>query len=58
MSSKKDDYMLSDLNFSDEDLKMASEMIEIIEDALSPRYPDIKFDDLLLWWLACAHADA
>ena len=58
MSSKKDDYMLSSLTFSEEDLQMASEMIRVIEDALWPRYPDIKFDDLLLWWLASAPADA
>ena len=58
MSSKKDDYMLPDLNFSTEDLQTASEMIEIIEEALAYDYPEIKFQDLLFWWLASAPADA
>jgi len=58
MSSKKDDYMLPDLNFSNEDLQTASEMIEIIEEALAYDYPEIKFQDLLFWWLASAPADA
>ena len=58
MSNKKDDYMLPDLNFSTEDLQTASEMIEIIEEALAYDYPEIKFQDLLFWWLASAPADA
>ena len=58
MSSKKDDYMLPDLNFSTEDLQTASEMIEIIEEALAYDYPEIKFQDLLFWWLTSAPADA
>ena len=40
MSSKKDDYMLPDLNFSNEDLQTASEMIDIIEEALAYDYPN------------------
>ncbi len=58
MSSKKDDYMLPNLTFSEEDLQTASEMIEIIEEALAYDYPEIKFQDLLFWWLASAPADA
>ncbi len=58
MSNKKDDDMLPNLNFSDEDLQTASEMIEIIEEALAYDYPEIKFQDLLFWWLASAPADA
>ena len=58
MSNKKDDDMLPSLNFSDEDLQTASEMIEIIEEALAYDYPEIKFQDLLFWWLASAPADA
>ena len=58
MRNKKDDYMLPDLNFSTEDLQTASEMIEIIEEALAYDYPEIKFQDLLFWWLASAPADA
>ena len=50
--------MLPNLNFSDEDLQTASEMIEIIEEALAYDYPEIKFQDLLFWWLASAPADA
>ena len=50
--------MLPDLNFSNEDLQTASEMIEIIEEALAYDYPEIKFQDLLFWWLASAPADA
>ena len=58
MSSKKDNYMLPNLTFSEEDLQTASEMIEIIEEALAYDYPEIKFQDLLFWWLASAPADA
>ncbi len=58
MSSKKDDYMLSSLTFSEEDPQTASEMIEIIEEALAYDYPEIKFQALLFWWLASAPADA
>lgn len=58
MSNKKDDDMLPNLNFSDEDLQTASEMIEIIEEALAYDYPEIKFQDLLFWWLTSAPADA
>jgi len=58
MSNKKDDDMLPNLNFSDEDLQTASEMIEIIEEALASDYPEIKFQDLLFWWSVSAPADA
>ena len=58
MSSKKDNYILPNLTFSEEDLQTASEMIEIIEEALAYDYPEIKFQDLLFWWLASAPADA
>ena len=50
--------MLPNLTFSEEDLQTASEMIEIIEEALAYDYPEIKFQDLLFWWLASAPADA
>lgn len=58
MSTKKDNYMLSNLTFSEEDLQMASEMIDAIEMGLKTKHPKIKFENLLLWWLLCAPADA
>jgi len=41
-----------------DDLKFATEVKELIEDALLDQYPYVMFEHVLLWWLTCPPAEA
>lgn len=54
MSTKGKKKML----VSKDDLKFATEVKELIEDALLDQYPYVMFEHVLLWWLTCPPAEA
>ena len=41
-----------------EDLKEASEIIAVLDEMLQRNYTNLKFEHLLLWWLANEPADS
>ena len=43
---------------SKEDVKFATEVKELIEDALLKKHPYVMFEHVLLWWLICPPAEA
>jgi len=41
-----------------EDIKEASEIIALVDEVLQRKHEDLKFEHLLLWWIAAEPADA
>jgi len=53
--SKREKKML---DITKEDLKFATEVKELIEDALLEKHPYVMFEHVLLWWLTCPPAES
>tara|TARA_R100000808_G_C2149993_1_gene158565 strand:- start:3012 stop:3188 length:177 start_codon:yes stop_codon:yes gene_type:complete len=58
MDDKKDKKVHSNLVFSDEEIKDAGEIIDIIDDLMAQKYPEVKFEHLILWWMTSEEAVA
>ena len=57
-NGKKKKTMLIAKSITTEELQEATEIMALVDAALSKRYPEIKFEYLLLWWLFSVPAEA
>ena len=57
-SDKKRKMPLQTYVTTAEELKEATEIIALVQEVLEKKHADLKFEHLLLWWLANAPADS
>ena len=57
-SDKKGRIPLQTYITTAEDLKEASEIIAVLDEMLQRNYTNLKFEHLLLWWLASEPAES
>ncbi len=57
-SDKKGKFPLNTYVIGPEELKMATEIIEIADKLMQNQNVNLKFEHLLLWWLATDPAEA
>ena len=57
-SKKKKKMFTQTVITTAEDLKEATEILAVVQEMLAEKHMDLKFEHLLLWWLAADVADA
>tara|TARA_Y100000114_G_C11692428_1_gene294274 strand:- start:363 stop:545 length:183 start_codon:yes stop_codon:yes gene_type:complete len=57
-SSKKGPFDMNTFVIGPEELKVATEIIEIADKLMQDQNTNLKFEHLLLWWLAMDPAEA
>ena len=57
-SDKKRKTPLQAVITTPEELKEATEIIALVDEVLQRKHEDLKFEHLLLWWIAAEPADA
>jgi len=55
---KKREATLQTYVTTDEELREATEIIAVVQEMLTEKHADLKFEHLLLWWLTNDPADA
>tara|TARA_R110002020_G_scaffold209490_3_gene415459 strand:+ start:2129 stop:2338 length:210 start_codon:yes stop_codon:yes gene_type:complete len=57
-SKKKKRMSLQNLVTKSEEIKEATEIIVLVEEALQKRHANLQFEHLLIWWLSCDPIEA
>ena len=57
-SNKKGSFLMDTFVLGPNDLKTATEIIEIADKVMQSQNADLKFEHLLVWWLATDPAEA
>ena len=58
MTKKKGKKMLSNLNFTKDEMEFATQVIAILDDLMRDVNTHAKFEHLAAWWAGCDPAEA